>query len=68
MIQAKLKRQIDAELQKWRLLSSAQYVILLKREEKERQEKEDALAREEKALAEVERLRALLQEKDIDPG
>ena len=68
MIQATLKRQINAELQKWRLLSSAQYVILLKREEKERQENEDALAREEKALAEVERLRALLLEKDIDPA
>jgi hypothetical protein len=26
-----LKRQIDAELQNWKLLSSVQYVILLKR-------------------------------------
>ena len=40
----------------------------LAREEKERQQKENALAREEKALAEVERLHALLQEKYIDPG
>ena len=42
--------------------------------EKERQQKENALvreksalAREKKALAEVERLRALLQDKDSDP-
>ena len=47
----------------------------LQREEKARQQKEDALQREEKArqekekaLAEVGRLRALLQDKDIDPG
>ena len=31
MIRTKLKRQIDAELQKWKLLSSVQCVILLKR-------------------------------------
>ena len=42
--------------------------FLLKSLQQERQQKEDALAREEKALAEVERLRALLQEKDIDHG
>ena len=47
----------------------------LQREENARQQKEDALQREEKArqqkekaLAEVGRLRALLQDKDIDPG
>ena len=47
----------------------------LQREEKARQQKEDTLQREEKArqekekaLAEVGRLRALLQDKDIDPG
>ena len=42
--------------------------IALQREEKERQEKEIALQREKKALAEVERLRVLLQDKDSDPS
>ena len=41
--------------------------FLLKSFQQERQQKEKALQREEKALAEVERLRALLQEKDADP-
>jgi len=39
----------------------------LQREEQERQQKEQERQQKENALAEVERLRALLQEKDSDP-
>ncbi len=66
-----LEKQVAFE----RLIENPLYQpFLLKSFQQERQEKEEALQREakerqqkENALAEVERLRALLQEKDADP-